>query len=216
MSVPAEPQVVRIKDVADIATAIPHMLGFRPTRSLVAVALRRPRDRMSFTMRLDLLPAGHDVEVAQDVAMRMRHARADAMLLVLYTARGDRATLPRDPLVRAVARASSVPMRDALLVDDGRVWSYLCDDVRCCPPEGRLLDAESPGATALAAAHALQGDVILPDRDALVATTRAIGGIAAESMAQAQERVVARLLADAPASLDVERSLLVLDEIAQR
>src|SRR6185437_5307542 len=42
----------------------------------------------------------------------------------------------------------------------------------------------------VAAAHALAGDVLLPSRDALVATTRPVGGVAAASMLQAIDRAI--------------------------
>src|SRR5881398_2518151 len=49
-----QPAVVRVGDISAIVTAVVHMLGFQPAESLVAVALRGPRERMHFTLRLDL------------------------------------------------------------------------------------------------------------------------------------------------------------------
>jgi uncharacterized protein DUF4192 len=184
------PDRVRLDDLTDLASAVPHMLGFYPNDSLVVIALRGPRERLSFTMRLDL-PDPQDYEdVAHMTAVRMDHAQADAVMLFVYTDATDREHgLPQRDLVNAVADALSVPLREALLIDDGRLWSYLCADERCCPAVGRLMRPDSPGALALAAANALHGNVVLPDRDALVATTVAIAGVAAESMLQAIERV---------------------------
>ena len=183
------PDRVRLDDLTDLASAVPHLLGFHPSESLVAIALRGPRERLAFTMRVDLLEPAYDAEVADMTAVRMTHADADAVLLFLYTdgpSRGE--DLPRRALVEEIHVALDVPLREAMLVDDGRVWSYICDDPRCCPREGRELRPDSPGALALAAAHALHGNVVLPDRDAVVATTRAVGGVAAVSMRQAIER----------------------------
>jgi hypothetical protein len=187
------PDRVRLDDLTDLASAVPHMLGFHPTDSLVAIALSGPREHMSFTMRLDLLDPSDDDEVARMTAARMQHAGADAVLLFIYTdAPPAGQELPRRELVETISDALDVPVREAMLVDDGRVWSYICADARCCPPEGRELRADSPGALALAAAHALHGNVVLSDRDALVATTRAIGGVAAASMRQAILRALLR------------------------
>jgi hypothetical protein len=183
------PDRVALDDLTDLASAVPHMLGFYPTQSLVVIALRGPRERLSFSMRLDLLDPEHDEEVAQMTAARMDHAEADAVLLFVYAdGHGPDEELPRRALVEAIDDALSVPIREAMLVDDGRVWSYLCRDRRCCPPQGRPMDPDSPGALALAAAYALHGNAVLADREALVATTRAVTGIAAESMLQAIER----------------------------
>jgi hypothetical protein len=197
------PDRVALDDLTDLASAVPHMLGFYPTRSLVAIALRGVRERLSFSMRLDLLDSEHDHDVAETIAARMSHAGADAVLLFVYDdapATGER--LPRRALVDAIHDSLDVPIREAMLVDDGRVWSYLCGDIRCCPPQGRPMCPDSPGALALAAAYALHGHAVLPDRDALVATTRAIGGVTAESMLQAIERAELRASADRDALVD--------------
>jgi hypothetical protein len=183
--------VVKLAQLTELAGAVPHLLGFHPTESLVAVALRGRRDRLGFTMRVDLLPAEHDADVAGDTAARMAHAGAEAVLLVVYTEGPDiDGDLPRRELVTAVESELVVPLRDALLVRAGRVWSYVCADERCCPAAGTILRSDTAGAVALAAAQALRGDVVLPDRAALVATTRPVGGVAAVSMEQAMERAV--------------------------
>jgi len=56
-----------------------------------------------------------------------------------------------------------VEVREAWLVTDDRIWSYVCDDERCCPAEGQVRE-QTPESLTLAAAHALYGDVVLPDR----------------------------------------------------
>src|SRR3954464_6928172 len=184
------PDRVRLDDLTDLASAVPYMLGFYPSDSLVAIALRGPRERLSFSMRLDLPEPDDYDDVAAMTAFRMKHAQADAVMLVVYTDATDRdGDLPQRALVEAIEDALPMPVREAMLVDDGRTWSYLCNDEHCCPAAGREMRPDSPGALALAAANALHGNAVLPDRDALVATTRAIGGVAAESMLQAMLRV---------------------------
>jgi hypothetical protein len=193
------PQRVRLHDLTDLASAVPHMLGFHPTDSLVAIALCGDRDRLSFSMRLDLPDPGDD-GFARMTAARMAQAGAHSVLLFVYTdAPGEGDDLPRRDLVDEVTDALEVPVRDAMLVADGRVWSYTCADAACCPPEGRPMSPDSPGALALAAAHALHGHVVLPDRDALVATAWPVRGIAAESMRQA---ILRALLHDDDAAAD--------------
>lgn len=184
------PDRVRLDDINDLAHAVPYMLGFNPTDSLVVIALRGPRDRLSFTMRLDLPEPGDYDEVAEMTAIRMEHAGADAAMVFIYTDATDRGgDLPQRELVEVIQDALPMPLRDALLIDAGRAWSYLCRDELCCPSEGQPMRADSPGVIALAAANALHGNVVLPDRDALVATTVAVGGVTAESMLQAIARV---------------------------
>ena len=211
------PDRVRLDDLTDLAGAVPHLLGFHPTQSVVAVALSGPRERLTFSMRLDLLEPAYDSEVARMTAARMAHAEADAVLVFVYTdgpAPGD--DLPRRGLVTAIATELDVALREALLVDDGRVWSYLCSDATCCPPQGRPLRTDSPGALALAAAYALNGTAVLPDREALVATTRPVTGIAAMSMSQAIVRASIALARRRQEPDFVAKSVVFVDDLCDR
>lgn len=187
MSSPA--QTVRLEDLTDLCAAVPHLLGFHPTESIVVVGVVGEHERIEFTLRLDLPDPEDEAVVAEICAQRMAHAGAHAVLVFVYTADpivdGE---LPRRSLVDTVAAPLGVPLRDAVLVAGDRVWSYICADSGCCPPEGRVMRPDSAGSVALAAAHALNGDVVLPDRDAVVATTTAVGGLAAVSMRQAIAR----------------------------
>ena len=184
------PDRVALDDINDLANAVPYMLGFYPSDSLVVIALCGPRDRLSFTMRLDLPDPDDYDQIAAMTAIRMRHAQADAVMLFVYADASERECgLPERELVETLQTALAMPVREALLIDDGRTWSYLCNDELCCPPEGQPMRPDAPGVIALAAANALHGNVVLRDRDALVATTAAVGGIAAESMLQAIARV---------------------------
>jgi hypothetical protein len=182
-----EPVVVRVGALSDVVSAIPHLLGFQPAESLVAVSLRGRRMRMAFTMRIDLpmSPESFD-DVVERTAKAMTKDGARAVLLAVFTAEppGDRG-MPNADLVDAVEDRLSVPVRDAMLVADGRAWSYRCDDPDCCPPDGTPLDPATPGAVALSAAHAMRGRAILPDRDSVVATVAPVGGIAERSMEEA-------------------------------
>lgn len=193
------PTVVRLGDLSSVVVAVEHMVGFRPTESLVAVALCGPRERMTFSLRLDL-PASRDGDgvadaFAQEVARRMAYAKADAVMLFLHTDEPPLdGCLPHRCLVETVVAAIDAPLREAALVGPDRLWSYVCEDKRCCPPEGRLINRQSPEAIALAAEHALLGNVVLGSREDLLASMRPLTGIAAVSMRQAQDRAGEALL----------------------
>ena len=132
------PDRVRLDDLTDLASAVPYMLGFYPSDSLVAIALRGPRERLSFSMRLDLPEPDDYDDIAAMTAVRMKHAQADAVMLFVYTDVTDRDDdLPQRALVEAIEDALPMPVREAMLVDDGRTWSYLCSDEHCCPAAGR-------------------------------------------------------------------------------
>jgi hypothetical protein len=189
------PQVLRVSRVEDVVATVPYLVGFVPTESLVAVALCGPRERLTFSVRIDLTPPEHDDKLAELIAAQMERAKADAVILCLYTdpppAPGH---LPRTALVETLQRRLPMPVRDALLIHDDRFWSYVCPDPECCPPGGRRLAPDDPGATAIAAAYAMHGHALMPSRDAVVATIAPVTGPAAASMEQAVERVGAALL----------------------
>lgn len=193
-----EPRVVKVSSLDDIVAAVPHMLGFHPRDSVVAVALKGPRERMSFSIRIDLLEPEHDDKVVGCISDALDRADADSALVFIYTDGPDsdlaEGELPRLGLVEALMRGLSVPVRDAVLVAGGRIWSYVCADPDCCPPQGRPLDPTSPGALSLAAAHALEGRAVLADRDTVVRSLAPLGGIAAVGLRQAYDRAEPALL----------------------
>jgi hypothetical protein len=195
-----EPITVRLDKLDDAVDAVPYLLGFTPTDSLVAIALRGPRERMSFTMRLDLMPPRDDDEVARAVAARMAAARARSVMLFVYPKRRPSISkpLPRHRLIAAIDKALDMPVRDAVLVTPERIWSYVCDDHRCCPPEGRLRPSASPGQLALEAAHALNGRAVLPTRADVVASVQPLAGLAAARLDAAIEAAAAQYVSMTP------------------
>jgi hypothetical protein len=183
-------EVVRLSGPGDLVATVPHLFGFVPTESVVLLGLHGPRKRINLTLRLDLCPPKHDRVVAADLARRVIASEPDAVQIVVLTgADDDDDGLPRRALVAELRTALGLGVMDALLVRDGRWWSYLCEDPDCCPPDGTPLDPQSGGATAMAAAHAMLGRSVLPDRDAVVRTVAAPTGIAAVSARQALQRM---------------------------
>ena len=171
-----------------MAAAIPHLVGFHPEESLVVISLRGPRKRIGLTMRFDLPPPDLHAGMADEVAARLAGDGAEhAVVACCTTEARDDTQPPRAELielVRARLRGRDIMLMEALLVRDGRWWSYLCDDPECCPPCG----AEVPPGTDIAAAHALVGRALLPDRKALADQLRPVEFVARRAMEQALER----------------------------
>ena len=168
------PSVVRLRGPADILGVLPYRLGFHPTESLVVVCLEGPRRRDRLVLRLDLPPAAEEEVVAAEVAERVAHVGASSAVAVVYTegrSRPRRGRLARSGLVQELRQALAdrlVGLQEALLVADGRWWSYLCHDPACCPATGTPLPAEPTEATVRYAVEAVaQGETVLADRDAL-------------------------------------------------
>jgi hypothetical protein len=201
---PSTTPVARLRGPADLIAAVPHMIGYHPSESFVGVSLRGERDRIGLTL-CGPLPAPPAVRgQARDFAARMRHDGAERVLLLLFSAEPDVAgRLPHRPFVHAVRRQAGergLPLADALLVRDGRRWSYLCRNLECCPPEGRVLAEEvtSPAVSLLAAEEVVAGRRPLSSRGALVASLAPPRREAARSMRVALDRAAQALVHPLP------------------
>ena len=167
--------VVRISGPADILGVLPYRIGFHPSESLVVVCLEGPRRRDRLVMRVDLPSAAAQRGVVADIAERVAHVGATSSVVVVYTEDADagrgRTRLARAGLVQALRsalRRCDVQLQEALLVRDGRWWSYLCRDPACCPLAGTPLPEEPTAAALRYAAEAVgQGGRVLADREEL-------------------------------------------------
>jgi uncharacterized protein (DUF952 family) len=173
---PRRTNSARISGPAELLQAVPYLLGFHPTRSLVLVGLHD--ERLVVTARLDLRDALFG-GVPHAVTAMMRGG-STSFVAVIYDDDEDDVDADLEPddefgpptsrcvevyrAVRVQLRRLEAELRDALVVSDGRWWSLTCGDFDCCPPEGRPLpDAPSPFATAAM----VEGVVALPNRAAL-------------------------------------------------
>lgn len=213
---PAAPRPVRRREPtsvlragpAEFAASLPELLGFPPVESLVLVFLGgvgRPDRRLSLHLRLDLLPAEHDREVARRVVAHLQRLRPAGALLFVVTEdpddevptirpdhrqperpRADAAgrptvpDLPRRALVHelvAELEVAGTATVDALLVRGGRWWSY--PDVVPATGAGPGSPLDVAGSR-LAGVAALHGDVVDADRDAVVARAWPTAPVSAE------------------------------------
>ncbi|HEX3823409.1 MAG TPA: DUF4192 domain-containing protein [Mycobacteriales bacterium] len=165
------PEVVKISSPGDLVLAVSQMLGFTPTDSIVTLCTHGRRRRFGLTLRFDLEVGCVPDQLAAVLETRVRHQKADGVFVVIF---GDGpvldGVLPYREVADEVAARMGDLMLDVLLVADQRWWSYLCQDAGCCGPGGTPIDDQSSGATAIAAAYAFAGQVVLPDREALVAS----------------------------------------------
>jgi hypothetical protein len=191
------PFTVRLSEPGDIAAALPHLLGFRPRESLVAVSLRGSTGRrLGLTARVDLPAAAHRRPVLDGLVRSLVTDRPAAVLLLVVSEQPDdpdggwgTAELPHRPLVHEAVLAfdaAGVAVRELLLVRRDRWWSYDCGSACCRPAAGTPLPG---GTSALAAASALTGQVVETDRAALVRRLAPVGFLAAAGMARACDEV---------------------------
>jgi hypothetical protein len=199
-----QPDVVRISSPSDVVCAISQILGFFPTDSVVALCTHGPRSRLGLAMRFDLELARDPVLLAEAIDARARHDGADGAFIVVYPTEAPRdGLLPHDDLAGEVMAAMGDLVLDLICVSDGRWWSYLCDEPTCCGRDGTAIDPRSAGATALAAAYALAGQGVLPDRGAVVRSI-AYGG-SDDDAATMADRIEAAWVRQAAQSQAVRR-----------
>ncbi|MGP3986742.1 DUF4192 domain-containing protein [Streptomyces sp. 3N207] len=160
---------VSLRDPAELAEALPYLLGFYPDDSLVVVALHGERGRFGGRLRIGIpetessWPAfAPQIAECLDSSSQARGARPDGALIFLCQEPGEGHT-GRDvmerlrPLVQELRRACGnleMPVYEALCLSEGRYYSYVCPDPRCCPPEGVPLAEANTSAMAVAAAYA--------------------------------------------------------------
>jgi len=153
--------VHRISGPSELLAAVPYLLGFHPTDSLVLVGMRERR--VVVTARLDLADTEQHGALEHAIGA-MARGGAGSVIAVAYPSTGsvpDWAGLARRLIL--IAGECRCGLADALLVRDGRWWSLVCTD-DCCPPEGRPIE---PGTSAFEAFATYEGMVVLPDRAAV-------------------------------------------------
>ncbi|MFI8006617.1 DUF4192 family protein [Streptomyces sp. NPDC086010] len=167
---PSDVQEITLRSPAELADALPYLMGFHPNDSVVMVALHGGRGRFGGRLRLGI---PHDPQEWAPVAAQLaqsliagsekRDSRPDAIVVFLCQdpAGGEAAPEVMERLrplaqsLRTACGALDVPVLEALCISDGRYWSYCCPDRRCCPAEGNPLAL--PGTTVMAAAAAYAG-----------------------------------------------------------
>jgi hypothetical protein len=200
-----EPLCVRVRDIGEVAAALPHLLGFRPRESVVLLSLGGESGRrIGLTVRADIPPPEHNRSLAAVLSRSLHSDRPDGALVLVVSEAADEDIvgvrgLPHHDLVWEMCRALSrlgVPVADIVLVRDGRWWDYDSPDHCCEPGAGTPLPA---GVTELEVASIATGTVVEEAREDLA------GRI---SPPPARDR---RAMAAACARVAVECSAAVLD-----
>jgi len=131
-----------LRSPGDLLAELPGLLGYHPVDSLVTVLTQDRTLRCVMRMDLDQI----DDEAADRIISVANRAEADTVYAVVY-AKFAGEDLPHHSQIDDLHHRldeSGVHLADVLLVDDARYWSYLCQDLRCCPPEGRPIRGGTP------------------------------------------------------------------------
>lgn len=136
----------------DLITAVPFLIGFHPTNSLVLVAVKD--GAIGLAMRIDL-PPHIDSDEIDLLAHHFIRDKAQAALLVAYMPQersdGDSLLISLGAgLIR-----NGIEIQESLLITGGRYRSIICRDNLCCPPAGKALPTIEDSA--IAAEHVVAG-----------------------------------------------------------
>jgi len=123
----------------DLLAAVPFLIGYHPTDSLVLVSIKE--DAVGMAMRVDY-PHAVDAEFAAASDLLIAHLSKEgsgSALLIAYVPEG------REDGERVLAELSSaltragIALQESWLIWQGRWRSTLCEDSLCCPIAGRVL-----------------------------------------------------------------------------
>ncbi|MFJ8300589.1 DUF4192 domain-containing protein [Streptomyces sp. NPDC094447] len=161
---------ITLRGPAELADALPFVLGFHPTDSVVLVALHGEHGRFGGRVRLGIprsprewaTTADHLAECLVEGGARSG-ARPDGIVVFLCQdpAAGETGRRVMERLrpfaqrLRTACGALDIPVYEALCISDGLYFSYCCPDARCCPPDGTPLALS--GTTVMAATAAYAG-----------------------------------------------------------
>ncbi|MFJ4641922.1 DUF4192 domain-containing protein [Streptomyces bobili] len=163
---------VTLRSPAELADALPYLLGYRPEDSIVLVALHDQGGRGRFGGRARLgIPANPDDwpavarQLAQGLVTGSERRGGRPAQIVAYLcqdpALGETGAQVRQRLqplahrLRVECGRLDIPVIEALCISDGRFWSYCCSGADCCPAEGVPMGL--PGTSVLAAAATYAG-----------------------------------------------------------
>lgn len=136
----------------DLITAIPFLIGFHPTDSIVLISIKD--SAIGLAMRIDL-PTQLESDQIDLLAHHFLREESEAALIVAYMPEhrndGDSILISLGAgLIR-----NGVDIQESIVVQSGRYRSIICRDVSCCPPTGKVMP-EIDGSE-IAAEHVVAG-----------------------------------------------------------
>jgi Domain of unknown function (DUF4192) len=187
------PQVkVRVGSPTSLLAVIPSLLGFDPGHSFVVIGTEPGTAHVRITLRYDVPDPRHPRVAAALASHAVSLLTAQGVTSAVAAGYGtDAAVAPVAAALRERAATAGIAVTELLRADNGRYWSYICRDPKCCPPEGTPFDVtDHPAARALRTA----GGRVLADRDALAATVAATGGQQGAAMRRATRQCLAQVV----------------------
>ncbi|MBB5937558.1 DUF4192 domain-containing protein [Streptomyces zagrosensis] len=224
---------ITLRSPAELADALPYLLGFYPTDSVVMIALHGERGRFGGRLRLGIPTTPQDWPAICDqlaecliAGSRQRGHQITGVVLFLCQdpARDESGQQVMERLrplaqrLRLACGALEAPIYEALCISEDTFWSYCCPDQRCCPPQGTPLVL--PGTSAMAAAAAYAGIQVrgslrqMEDRLAPLSAPRAPEQ--EQALDEAATALVPKMLGDADRATVRGKTLNVAGQVLER
>lgn len=123
----------------DLLAAIPFLIGYHPTDSLVIVSLKEECVGMAMRVDYPSIEDSNTTEAFDALVFHLVREGAQGALVVAYVPDGrDDGLQTLENISTALVRAE-IPIRESLLIAGGRWRSVLCGDQDCCPAQGNEL-----------------------------------------------------------------------------
>ncbi|MFM6941633.1 MAG: DUF4192 domain-containing protein [Candidatus Planktophila sp.] len=136
----------------DLITAVPFLIGFHPTDSVVLISIKD--GAIGLAMRIDL-PTRLDSDAIDLLAHHFLREQGQAALLVAYMPdhRDDGDSLLIS--LGAGLMRNGIGIQESIVVRGGRYRSIICRDNTCCPPAGKAIPEIEDSE--IAAEHVIAG-----------------------------------------------------------
>lgn len=134
---------IRVSEPRELLAYLPYRLGFRPRESLVVASVRGARGRIGLVARVDLDEV-QSAAAARSLARHLWRDGAEQAVVVVYAEPARREGRWRADVLNAAAAmtaalAELVGPSAVWVVDADRYRCLDCEDLECCPTEGRPL-----------------------------------------------------------------------------
>lgn len=126
-----------VKTPHDLLAAVPFLIGYHPTDSLVLISVKS--DSLEMAMRIDF-PINPPEGAYQLLATHLKRDNAEGALLVAYEPAGCQEGPEVLRNAADAVAALDIPIRELMLVRGGRWRSMICSDESCCPADGNPIE----------------------------------------------------------------------------
>jgi hypothetical protein len=175
--------MTHIKSPHDLLHAIPFLVGYHPSNSIVFISLRN--DEVGFAMRIDYADTWN-THLLTSICTHLLRESSDSLFVVFYPdnqPEGDsEGKVESDCFLTAINECihlltelkvhfhdTQLSITEAIAVYNGRWRSLICSDVNCCPQSGTTL--ENIETSRIAAEQVFNGNAMpLDSREQMLAT----------------------------------------------